>query len=279
MNKFFLNLFIATFLFSFYSCKKKGCTDPSAQNYNQSAQLNDGSCNYDSSFNLSIGFDHYYNFSLLTQGDFEILQYINSAGNVHSLTKLQYLISNVCLYTPSGDSIEIKGYKLIDLNNPSTLDYSLDNTSLQSGSYTGMGFTFGFIEAENISGSYTDLNSASWSWPEMFGGGYHFMKMEGRFIDTNIDTTSFTYHMGTAREIILNDTVFHDNTIHIKIDTSFNLTNNARIDLKVNLDEWFKNPNIWDLNQYNSMLMANYNAQRMMQENGATVFTWGGITP
>ncbi len=103
------------------------------------------------------------------------------------------------------------------------------------------------------------------------------MKFEGKFIDTNNDTTNFAYHMGTAREITITDTIFHDNHVFVKIDTTFNITNDATINLNVNLDEWFKNPNLWDLNQYNNMLMPDYTAQVMMKENGSTVFSWGSI--
>ena len=41
----------------------------------------------------------------------------------------------------------------------------------------------------------------------------------------------------------------------------------------MDIAEWFKNPNIWDFNVYNTSLMPNYEAQKLMQENAATVFS------
>ena len=40
----------------------------------------------------------------------------------------------------------------------------------------------------------------------------------------------------------------------------------------MNIAEWFKNPNTWDLNVLNQMLMPNSSAQIMMYENGQNVF-------
>ena len=56
------------------------------------------------------------------------------------------------------------------------------------------------------------------------------------------------------------------------------ITNNATIEVKMNIAEFFKNPNTWDLNVLDTPLMPNYTAQKMMQENVMSVFSLGEIT-
>ncbi len=46
MRYLIINTLILSFLFSLNACKKKGCTDPKANNYNSSAKKGDGSCLY-----------------------------------------------------------------------------------------------------------------------------------------------------------------------------------------------------------------------------------------
>ena len=40
----------------------------------------------------------------------------------------------------------------------------------------------------------------------------------------------------------------------------------------MNIAEWFKTPNLWDLNELNQMLMPNTSAQIVMYQNGQNVF-------
>ena len=68
-------------------------------------------------------------------------------------------------------------------------------------------------------------------------------------------------------------------------DTSFkldlgaiSLKNNATIEVKMNLAEWFKNPHPWDLNERSTDLMMNFDAQLDMSDNGKDVFRIGEIT-
>ena len=59
---------------------------------------------------------------------------------------------------------------------------------------------------------------------------------------------------------------------------TFNFQNDTTVKVKMNIAEWFKNPNTWDLNILNTVLMPNFEAQKLMQENGKTVFSLGDIT-
>ena len=69
------------------------------------------------------------------------------------------------------------------------------------------------------------------------------------------------------------------------MDTSFEvdlgtitIKNDATIEVRMNVAEWFKNPNTWDLNSLDINLMSNYNAQLLMSQNGLSVFSLGAVT-
>ena len=261
-----------------YSCKKKGCTDPTAENYSAEAEKDDGSCTYPTEASVKINFTHNFNGSTVEQSDFDMLKYTNADATTMSITKLQYLISDVRFYKANGDSVVIEGYHLIDLEDANSFSYTLPQ-AVGTAPYIGIGFNYGFDEEDNISGQYADLNAASWSSPEMLGGGYHQMKLEGRYIDDMGDTVSYQYHnLSTIRQINGPDTTFHANYANINLAQSMELTGNATIEIRMAIDEWFENPHTWDLDSMYSMLMPNYNAQLLMTENSYSVFSVGDVT-
>lgn len=263
------------------SCKKdkEGCTDSKACNYDAEATVNNGTCDYcNTSQTVNFNFTQNYDLTPVTYADFDVIKYTNQFGNAHSITRLRYLVSNIALHKSNGDSVLIDGYNFVDLATNTGLTYS-PSTEFPYGSYTGISFTWGFDENDNVSGIYPDLNAASWSWPMMLGGGYHFMQFEGRYIDTATDTVGFAYHNGIAREITSTpDTIYHPNhfRVHITGSNAFTLSEDygTTIEIKMNIAEWFKNPNTWDLNQYGQMLMPNYQAQILMNQNGRSVFDY-----
>ena len=265
------------------SCKK-GCTDELANNYDADVKKDDGSCTYDpaaeTESDITISFSHNFAGTDISSSDFDLLNYTNANGEVVSITKLQYSISDVRFYLASGDSILINGHHLIDLDDASSLSYTLPNTLIKD-SYTVIAFNFGFSEADNISGAYVDLNAANWAWPDMLGGGYHEMKLEGRYIDLATDTISYQFHMGSkARQILGIDTTYHANYFLVNLaGSSFTLDSDAaEIEIKMDISEWFTNPNTWDLNTMFTMLMPNYSAQVIMRQNGSSTFSLGTIT-
>ncbi len=264
-----------------FSCKqdKRGCTDPNACNFDADAVSNDGTCDYcDTTQQITFNFSHVYNATPVLAADFNDLKFTNQKGDLHSISKLKYLVSDIALHEANGDSVLIEDYNLVDLGAGIGLTYS-PSTSFDNGVYTAISFNFGFDVADNITGAYPDLNITNWGWPMMLGGGYHNMQFEGMYVDTATDTVGFAYHNGKAREITAApDTIFHPNHFRTKITGTNNFTIseivNTTIEIKMNIANWFKTPNVWDLNQYNQMLMPNYQAQLLMNQNGRDVFDY-----
>ncbi len=268
---------------SFNSCKKKGCTDELASNYSAEAKKDDQSCMY---LPKAVKFEFTQNFngSNVTVDEFNSIAYTNANGEELSLTKLQYSISDVRFYLPNGDSVYVDGsYNLIDLENSSSLTYDLPSLTEFvaskdfTGKFVGIGFNYGFNEEDNVSGAYTDLNLASWGWPLGIGGGYHQMKMEGKFLDAAGNEVSYAFHNGSS--IKNSSGGFESNYKFIKlVNSGFDLKGNTVVEIKMNIAKWYTYPNTWDLNILNAMLMPNYDAQKMMIENAVDVFSVGTIT-
>jgi hypothetical protein len=282
MKKSIIIVTIASIFIGLNSCNRKGCTDELAYNYNEKSKKDDGTCTYKAE-TIKLEFTHNFNGDVVTANEFEQLNYTNANGQNLSFTKLQYSISDVRFYLPNGDSVMLDGtYHLVDLEDEASLTYSLPDLESFIGDkeykakFTGVGFNYGFDVTDNVSGAYTDLNAKSWSWPDMIGGGYHQLKMEGRFIDAAGATTSFQYHNGSATKNSSGD--FESNYRYISLsDSDFDLKTPTTVEIKMNLANWFVTPNTWDLNQYSSMLMPNYTAQKMMQQNAVNVFSVGEI--
>lgn len=265
------------------SCKKKGCTDSKATNYDANAKKDDGSCDYPTStgdghngYHVMFKMAHKYDGASVMPSDFNDIKYTNDFGTHHSITKIKYLVSDFVLYKADGDSVVVDGYNLVDFTNPNSFAYENQNVHFPAGDYTGVGFAWGFDDDKNTTGAYADLNASNWSWPAMIGGGYHYMQFEGRFIDANNDTLSFQYHNGRAKNPTSG--AIENNNFHVKLNNAFTLSGDASVTINMDMAEWFKNPNQWDLDTLHSMLMPNYQAQIMMNQNGRTVFSFGSIT-
>jgi hypothetical protein len=70
-------------------------------------------------------------------------------------------------------------------------------------------------------------------------------------------------------------------TVDTSIDVDLgiiNIVEGTDIEVRMNVAEWYRNPNLWDLNVLFSVLMPNFDAQIMMNENGQTVFSLGDVT-
>ena len=246
-----------------------GCTDDTSINYNPNATEDNNSCEYP---RLTFKFTQNWDGDNVTGEGFGNYDFTNEKGDLLSLLKLRYLISKIILHKDNGESITFEGYNLVDLSDINTLLFNAEE-EVPLGTYSGLTFIYGFDENDNIRNEYLDLNTASWNWPAMLGGGYHFMQMEGNWIDSNGTPQPYAYHNGTAR---VSQNVFEQNFIAVELP-GFTITNNAEVEIKMNIAEWYRNPNTWDLSQMSTSLMGNYDAQILMNQNGQNVFSLGEI--
>ncbi len=226
--------------------------------------------------NTTFNFNHNWDGTLVTNATFNTIQYTNANGEQLSITKLRYLISKITFQKPNGEKITLDGYNLVDVTNDSNLSFSPVST-IPTGEYSKVSFVFGFNNDDNYNTNYADLNSTSWSVPAMLGGGYHFMQFEGKFIDNTSTETGYAYHAIRAVDNSKTPQEFQDTFFEVDLG-AVTITNHVVFNVKMNIAEWFKNPNTWDLNVLNNMLMPNFNAQVMMFENGQNVFSLESVT-
>lgn len=216
---------------------------------------------------VTLKFTHNWEGTPVTNQDFNAFKFTNANGEKISIDRLRYVVSNL-------NFTDGRNYHLVDVGeNTGTL---ITLQGIAPGSYN-LKFRFGFLDAENQDGVYKDLNTVNFNVPTMLGGGYHYMQFDGKYLDTNAQEANFNYHAIRAVDRSNPDNfVFEDTSFEVDFGQVM-VTNNGEIEIKMNIAEWFKNPNIWNLNELNTVLMPNFEAQKLMNSNGKSVFSLGEV--
>lgn len=244
------------------SCKKVGCTDPCALNYDSSATKDNGNCEYSAtSYSSEMSIIPYANsFDIV----YDTIMYQHPLGYDFSVATLKFFISDLKLYMDNGDSLVLQGAHYFNSKEGPT-SIEIWNQEIPDGVFTGLGFDFGLNENYNYSGLFTNPPESLMEWPIPMGGGYHYMKFEGKF-DSLGTIKNFNLHTGA-----LNGIPYY---FHVSLDHNFIINDgNINIQLKMNLENWLQQPNIFDFNVFGSAIMGNSTAQMALMENGIDVFS------
>ena len=199
------------------------------------------------------------------------LCYHNEAGNEFMITEIQWFISNMELQNELGawNTLEPKIF-YIDTNIPENQTIRVNH--VPAGRYKTLRFTFGLDENDNRTGLFNNPPELEMFWPEPLGGGYHYMKLNGKYLDAEGRLAPMAIHLGIGQNEDF--TEFYQNYFIVEIPIDFNVKANIenQLDLTMVIDNWFRNPNTIDFNELGSHIMQNQTAQQALKENGLDVF-------
>ncbi len=272
------------------SCKKEGCTDPDATNYDEKAKKDDGSCvyvegcmdpnssNYNAdatkddgscTYDVNITIVHRVGTSYL---GLHKMDFTNAAGNDYEVNALKYFISDIAFKGNDvvDQSVDMERY--VDFETTST--HSIMINEMPTGTYNAIEFTFGLSQEKNVDDYFNTAPEINMEWPDTLGGGYHYMKLEGKY-DSSGTTRDFNIYTGIGRIISGNDTSFYQNFVTVSLDlNNFTIDDHAwDIELEMDINQWFSNPNTWDFKDWGESIMVNQTAQAGINENGIDVFS------
>ena len=217
----------------------------------------------------------------------DTLYYENEAGNQFLITEIQWFLSNIELKNEVGDWIMLHQPGLADTLDISRVYYidtdipesqTLHSSPVEVGHYTAIRFTFGLDEIDNQTGLFIDLPESEMFWPDMLGGGYHYMKLNGKYLNTEGHLAPLAIHLGIGQNE--DCTEFYQNYFIVELPIDFTVKANTenQLDLTMVIDNWFRNPHTIDFDEFGSHIMQNQTAQRLLSGNGKDVFKIGKPT-
>lgn len=229
------------------------------------------SCKKDSDINIPpVNFDAqvHFVFSHFVGTDalaFDTIKYTNVAGNNYSVSTLRYFVSDFVLTKDDGSTVLFDEIHYVDATNNST--FTFDPAMITpSGEYTSLSFIFGLTDAKNVTGAFPNPPENAMEWPIPLGGGYHYMKLEGKFDSTAL-VKNYQAHLGRLMTTPHFINITFDNLSLLVLGSEMT------VECKMNINNWWSTPNTLDLNIMTA-IMQNETIQQQLKENGADIFSF-----
>ncbi len=209
---------------------------------------------------------------------------VDGAGNAFNVETLRYFVTNIRLYATDGRVIGLDDYHYRDASDATTRDYVLPG--IPAGTYNAVSFTFGVDERWNAQGNAisADHRVHGMEWPPNWGGGWHYMILEGRYDPAN----GYGYRTHTGRRFIANagdpsgqgpDTqpYHHHFSVYLPFASPIGVSADAwSTTITMELSGWYQNP-AFDLAAFFPSgaggIMVNLAAQDLLRRNGPACFS------
>jgi hypothetical protein len=235
----------------------------------------------------------------------DTLIYQNKAGNQYLVSNIQWFLSEIELFKRDGTVVKPfpdNGIFYIDSDLPSTCSIQLPEISV--GDYVALKFTFGINETDNTNFRFVNPPESFMFWPEYLGGGYHYMKLNGKWMNQDRLLAPFNFHLGIGQ--IYNEksigsnnyfefgqassyahcegfnppfslpevSSFVQNYFDVSHSLNFNVVpeSDCKIKLEMQIEKWFDGIQPYNHNEWGGSIMQQQKAQDVARQNGTTVF-------
>lgn len=229
---------------------------------------------------VAVSFSHYIDNQPLQLNQ---MLYTNAAENNYQVNEVKYFISKIYFITEDNQLVKVKqddGIHYVDLNYPNTTTWQLDQ--IREGEYKAVQFVFGLDEEDNTSNRFPNPPECNFFWPQHLGGGYHYLQINGKWQPPTGDLKNFNFHTGIGQ--LYHSNVFTVDSIYAYVHNYITLTlplefevehkELTQIEMRMNIEQWFKDPYVYDFNYFGGSIMQNQNAQMVIKTNGRDVFKW-----
>ncbi len=209
--------------------------------------------------NLNIGVTHEVDGAILV---YDSLIYRNAAGAKYDVSTLFYYISSIRLIDKNNTSYPVGGIYFIDA---STGNIILHLNKIPVGQYKSIAFCIGLDTKNNVTGGLPNtIDNLNMAWPDTMGGGYHFLRLEGHYLDSSNTKKGFTMHLGSNPVLVTHNDI--PISLTVQEDQFYTLN------LVMNINEWFTNPYNYDLSKDGNYIMGIPELMQLISNNGKDVF-------
>ena len=196
--------------------------------------------------------------------------YHSQRGLTYQVSQVQYFVSDFkIIYHDKTTKDFPQSFHYVDVEIPKTLNWiPAEDFNLQNAD--SIEFTFGFSKAENRSYRFKNPPENLMFWPDYLGGGYHYMKTNILYLDSEGNTNAFNCHIGRGQVYNAEGEPIEyiDNDFRVRIPVK-RQGDNAIINLDIST--MFDYPNAELFTDYRG-IMNNQKAMKTFSENIKAAF-------
>jgi hypothetical protein len=185
--------------------------------------------------------------------------YTNAKKENYSISRLQYYLSDIHFYKD--------GKLQYFWNHTLYIDAFKEQPNIFLGNispftYDSISYLIGVPAVRNQHGMLpSTYENLAMEWPDIMGGGYHFIKLEGHWRAAN-DISGYAIHLGTLPCIVQGS---------ISVKGTFTAGENHVLTLHMDINEWFQHPYAYSFEHDGVYTMGDSLLMNLIAINGKDV--------